>query len=152
MVAGIDQGKMFYKLSMLDHFTFKEVSKNQHRYYNTQTTKAEHLYKKEILIWISFFPLIGIIFLCKDECKMVVCLWYVWRVGRLWRTLTKPCFGKADKPVAEGTCMQVSGSLPSLGCASESVGELLNSTDAHAPPWSIKSELLACVFLKTLQF
>lgn len=50
MVAGIDQGKMFYKLSMLDHFTFKEVSKNQHRYYNTQTTKAEHLYKKEILI------------------------------------------------------------------------------------------------------
>jgi len=48
MAAGIDQGKMSYKLPMLH--SFKEVSKNQHRNYDTQTAKAEPLYKKEILI------------------------------------------------------------------------------------------------------
>lgn len=43
-------------------------------------------------------------------------------------------FGKANEAVAEDTCMQVSGSLPSTSCTLEKVGELLNSTDAHAPP------------------
>lgn len=68
MAAGIDQGKMTYKLSMLHSFSFKEVPKNQCRNCDTQTAKAEPLYRKEMWSWKSrtFFPLIGIISLCKD--------------------------------------------------------------------------------------
>ena len=43
MAAGIDQGKMSYKLSMLHSINFKEVSKSQHRNCDPQTAETEHL-------------------------------------------------------------------------------------------------------------
>lgn len=150
MTAEIEQGKLPYKLSMLDHFNkFKEVPKNQPWDYNTQNYKDwTFVQDREILIQIGKFLFFDRYYLSVKILVPNVCLFVPCLEGNV---VVKNCQEIALGKSRQASC-RAPGGCPALVTHLGSVGEFFNNIDAQVLPWSVKSESLAWVFLKALCF